>query len=62
VGFGDSPPARCAAPPLTSVRVSADEIAARTTDALLTMLAGGTADPIEVNAKLVLRESTGVAP
>ena len=62
VGFGDSPPARCSTPPLTSVRVSADEIAARTMEALLVMLAGGTPPPLEVGAKLVIRESTGQAP
>src|SRR5262249_23153174 len=59
VGFGDSPLARCAAPPLTSIRVSAAEIAARVTDALRIALAGGESRAIDVGAKLVIRESTG---
>ena len=59
VGFGDSPLARCAWPPLTSVRVSAEEIAAATTEALGLLLAGGSPPPMEVGAKLVIRDSTG---
>jgi len=59
VGFGDSPLARCSAPSLTSVRVSPEEIAIRTTEALLLMLAGGKPSPIELSLKLAIRESTG---
>lgn len=62
VGFGDSLLARCSAPALTSVRVSAEEIAVRTTEALLLMLTGGTPSPTEPPLKLVIRESTGPVP
>jgi len=62
VGFGDSPLARCSSPPLTSVRVAAEEIGARAAEALLLMLAGGVPSPAEVSLKLVIRESTGPAP
>ena len=62
IGFGDSPLARCATPSLSSIRVSAEEIAARVTDALRLALAGGNPPGIEVGAKLVLRESTAEAP
>ena len=61
VGFGDSPLARCVTPPLTSVRVSADEIAIRATESLLLMLSGGAPCPVEPSLKLVIRESTGAA-
>ena len=62
VGLGDSPPARCASPPLTSIRVAAEEIGALTAEALLLLIAGGTPVAVEIAAKLVLRESTGPAP
>jgi LacI family transcriptional regulator len=62
VGFGDSLPARCSAPALTSVRVSAEEIGVRTTEALMLMLGGGAPSPVEPTLKLVIRESTGPCP
>jgi DNA-binding LacI/PurR family transcriptional regulator len=61
VGFGDSPLARFGSPPVTSIRVSPEEIAARTVEALLLALAGGTPAAIETLPKLVIRESTGQA-
>ena len=62
VGFGDSLLARCSAPALTSVRVSAEEIGVRTTEALMLLLGGGTPSPVELPLKLVIRESTGPVP
>ena len=62
VGFGDSLLARCSAPALTSVRVSAEEIGVRTTEALMLMLGDGVPSPVELPLKLVIRESTGPVP
>lgn len=59
LGFGDSLLARCSAPALTSVRVSAEEIGVRTTEALVLILGDGVPSPVEPTLKLVIRETTG---
>jgi LacI family transcriptional regulator len=62
VGFGDTNLAKHTWPSLTTVRVAVNDIGARAVDALLAMLRGEVAPVIEPAVKLVVRESTAVAP
>jgi len=62
VGFGDTDLAKHTRPSLTTVRVAVNDIGARTVEALLAMLRGEAASVIEPAVKLVVRESTAVAP
>ena len=62
VGFGDTELAKHTWPSLTTVRVSMNDSGVQAAEALLAML-GGQAAPIgEPAVKLVVRESTAVAP
>jgi LacI family transcriptional regulator len=62
VGFGDTVPARCATPALTSVRVPARNAGIAAAEYLLARLGGCAADGQAMGVKLVVRASTGRAP
>jgi DNA-binding LacI/PurR family transcriptional regulator len=62
VGFGDTELARRTWPSLTSSRVAIAELAARAVATLVAMLAGQTGAISEPSVKLVVRESTALAP
>jgi LacI family transcriptional regulator len=62
-GFNDLDFAAYVTPALTTVRVAADEIGRRAGDYLLARIAGEPAAPTtEIDAELIVRASTGVAP
>jgi len=62
VGFGDSDLARNAWPALTTVRVSADQVAAQALSRLLATSDDQSEQAIEPSVKLVVRESSASAP
>ncbi len=58
-GFDDLEIATCAVPPLTTVRVKADQIGSRAADCLIALIANaGTRGDVELEADLVVRGST----
>ena len=62
IGWGDTALARCVDPALTSVRVPASASGRAAADWLIAALAGRTFAWPELLPKLVIRESTGLAP
>ena len=62
VGFGDTVPARCATPALTSVRVPARNAGIVAAEDLLARLGGCAPDCQAMGVKLVIRASTGRPP
>jgi LacI family transcriptional regulator len=62
VGFGDTDLARQTRPALTSIRVPAYEVGRAAAEFLIAAVVGQTTSTIERTVKLVVRESTGIAP
>jgi LacI family transcriptional regulator len=61
-GFGDTDLAKHAWPSLTTVRAAVAELAGRAVESLAAMLGGDTAPVPGLAVKLVVRESTALAP
>jgi len=62
VGFDDIALSRYSQPPLSTLRVPRRALGAEAADRLITLLAGGTAEPLELPVSLIVRESSQHAP
>lgn len=61
IGFDDLPIAQCTVPPLTTVRVPADEMGNRAAAALIAAISGkGSIRTLELPTELILRSSTAI--
>ncbi len=58
VGFDDIALSRYSQPPLSTLRVPRRALGAEAADRLVTLLAGGTAEPLELPVSLIVRAST----
>ena len=62
VGFDDIALSRYSQPPLSTLRVPRRALGAEAADRLVALLAGGTAEPLELPVSLIVRESSRTRP